>query len=107
MTFTGESTIDELKIAFHEITIDPNYKPQYHVLGDLRACVFTFTPAALNELAHLLKERLGGSLGKTAVLINTPRETALAMLHKDKMVGTRTIELFSTLEAALTWLKSD
>jgi hypothetical protein len=107
ITFSGECAMDEVKTAVREITGDPNYKPQYDILTDLRDRVLAVNYDALDGLAHLFEERFGGSTGKSAILIDTPHETALAMLHQKKVAGTRTIELFSTRESALTWLKVD
>lgn len=105
LTFKGECNLEEIKESVHQITGDPNYKPHFHILTDIRNGRLAFQPNALTELAQLFEERFGGSTGKSAMLLSSPRETAMAMLHQKKV--SRTIELFSTREAALIWLKSD
>lgn len=107
LTFTGESTIDEVKTAILDISNDPNYKPQYHILTDLRTCVLAFAPDALIELSHIFKERYSSSSGKSAFLIDSPHEAVIAMLYKKEVKEMRLVEVFSTPEAALTWLKGD
>jgi hypothetical protein len=106
VSYTGECTLDELKAAVLEVTDSRDYRPSHHVLSDLRGCAIFLDPDRLPELARLFDERCADSTGKSALLLDTPHETALALLHQRNVAGARTTELFSTREAALAWLRS-
>ena len=107
VTFTGEIAVDELNAAALEITGNPDYKPQHHILNDLRHCTSTLTHGELTDFAHLFRERFVSRTGKSAILMDAPHTTALAMLHQQKTTGTRTTKLFTTHEEAVAWLKGD
>ena len=105
-TFKGEFSMDNLKSAFMKVTNDPNFNPNYNILTDLRECIFNFLPKELESFIPIFKEKLAGSKGKSALLLDTPYETAISSLHQDEVKNTRSIRLFSTFEAAIIWLKS-
>jgi hypothetical protein len=61
----------------------------------------------LTEFAQIFKERFASPTGKSAILMDSPHTTAIAMLHQQKTTEARRTELFTTHEAAMEWLNSD
>jgi hypothetical protein len=107
VVFIGDTGADELRATAIEITNDPAYKPQHHILNDLRTCILTLTHAELIEFTRLFGEKFVSLNGKSAILMDAPHTTAIAMLHQQKTNEARTTKLFTTHEAAIAWLKSN
>jgi hypothetical protein len=107
ITYTGECDVDELKTVIQEVIRSPDYRSSYHVLSDFRGCVVSCYPHRLPELARMFEKNYADSTGKSAMILDTPYQTAIAMPHQKNVEGTRVTKLFSTREAALSWLESD
>jgi hypothetical protein len=107
ITYTGECSVDLIVSAVRAATGDAAYRDEFSTLNDFRNAVMSFTPDDLAEIARLTEEAYGHSTGKAAIVLDSPRETALAMLHQRNVAGMRTTRLFSTVESALAWLRED
>ena len=105
MSITGDCNLRDLETALLKLTNDKNFSPNYNLLNDLRKCKFKFRPKDLDRFFRIFIEKFSKGTGKSAVLLDTPRETAFSIIHQERMKDTREIQLFSTYEAALNWLQ--
>jgi hypothetical protein len=106
-TFWGKFSVDDLQKAVFEISSDANFNPDYNVLADLGECELEFVPSDMKIFFEGFKDRWGSRTGKSAILVNTANETALAMWHQRNTVNVREVQVFCTEEAAIGWLKGE
>ncbi|MEB3161863.1 MAG: hypothetical protein VKK80_01425 [Prochlorothrix sp.] len=104
--YQGVVTIHNIKNAIQTLAADPLFCPDYSSLVDLRVCDFKFDLQDLEELLSCHHQVFGITEGKTALVVNNPRDTALSVLFKNYVDGARQIDVFSTCEAAQDWLTS-
>ncbi len=107
ISFIGENDKGDVMATLLEIIDDSKYKSHYNILTDLSDCSLSFNLTDLTEFSQLFEVKFSDSTGRSAIVINTPRETALAMLHRKNVEKTRKIRVFSTRKAALSWLRSE
>lgn len=101
-----------IDIAFFEATVaalsaDPQFSRGLNALTDFRGCQFLFSPDDLYEFRHFYLRICGQASSRSALVVDTPRETALCIVFKQQAAGCRDIEVFSTREAAELWLGLD
>ena len=104
VTLVGEVSVEEIQETVSEITSDTDFCSSMHLLTDLREFRFPSDPSELKRLIDTFRENFGESAGKEALIVESRRETAMAMLHKKNVAEFRNVEVFSTIEAALEWL---
>ena len=102
--YTGSIDIAFIKAAILALAKDPGFDPTFDTLADFRGCQFFITPDDLYAFRSFYLRVLGNAVSKTALVANTPRETALCIVFQHQIVGSQGIEVFSTLEAAEAWL---
>ena len=107
LTIRGECEIRELESMFLAVVEDKRFDSEFNVLTDIGDCTFTFRPAEMSEFFRMFNEEFQGRRGKSAILVSKPHETALAMVHGERVSETRTISVFSTREEALKWLNQE
>ncbi|KKI99628.1 hypothetical protein [Prochlorothrix hollandica] len=104
--YRGKATVAGLKESVHSLSIDPKFSADYDIIVDLRHCDFKFDPQDLEEFLGFHHKIYGISDSKTAMIVDNPRDTALSVLFKSYVEGARSIEVFSTLDAAKEWIQN-
>ena len=104
LTISEHCTIRDLENIFRAFTGDERFDFEFDVLADLRDCSLAIQPDEMSEFFRMYNSQAEGKRGKSAILVSQPHETALALLLQMKVSETRTIEVFSTRDAALKWL---
>ncbi len=109
LVLTGTITVDETeKLAreLSEITSDLDSKT--FLLTDARNAVYAFDVNELEDISKRTSKFISkGKTLKEAILINSPRETAISMVFNQcKCNGQHMTNIFSTKEAALSWLNN-
>ena len=102
--YTGAIDIAFLKAAVAAVSADPQFSRRLDALTDFRGCQFLFSPDDLYEFRHVYLRICGQASSRSALVVDTPRETALCIVFKQQVAGCRDIEVFSTREAAEVWL---
>lgn len=100
----GPTTVDEVNEAFLKLRRDKEYDPSYNFLTDARRCIYVDSPQDVSRYVALLENYFTGHRIKIAILVDTPLETAIAMIFQEKVSKIRQVEVFSTKEAAVKWL---
>ncbi len=101
----GECSTHDLETAVRKLTSDSAFSPHYAILTDLQECEFDFRSKGMEEFFQKFKDKFSDGEGKSALLVASPIETAIAVIHSKNVEGTRNIKVFSTYEAAMSWLK--
>ncbi len=89
-----------------EVLQHPLYDASFDALIDLRGGRLRLTPEEVTALVDLLVTSGQTPPTRTAVLVDSPRETALVMLYSQRATF-HSPQAFSTKEAAYTWLERD
>jgi len=102
----GEVTFDEL-VAWHfEITRDPNYANTFDGIMNQRYATLLLEPEDMTAMIKLNKKH-HFALGRWVHLIDTPMETALAMLYKKHPELDHDMAHFISNESASAYLGYD
>ncbi len=104
--YKGKLSIYDLESALLKLTDDSSFDPDYNILTDLRECKIEFRPEDLEQFVRVFKDKFGRNRGKSAILLDTPYETAISTIHQSMTSDIRRIQLFSTYEAAMNWLRT-
>ena len=104
--YKGTFRIEDLESAILKLTKDSSFNPDYNILTDLRKCKFEFRPGELENFLKIFKKTLGSNSGRGAIIIDSPIETAISQIFQDLVKKIRSVEIFSTSEAAIVWLQS-
>lgn len=89
--------------AIHSLTLDEDFHPDLDNCVDMRNCSLSFGLRDLPKIVSVFGEVYQGGAGRTAILVDNPKNTALTMLFQKKTSGRR-IAIFSTEEKAFEWL---
>ena len=104
--FTGEVRYRELRDWHLEIAEHADYDPSFNGIGDMRRADMKVSREELEALDHLNAER-GIVTGRWALLVDSPNETALAMVYSSVKKERHPMHYFSTAEAASEYLGID
>ena len=104
--FSGEIRYPELRAWHLEIAEHPDYHPSFSGIGDMRRATMEVTREELEALDQLNAER-GLVTGMWALLVDSPNETALAMVYANVKKERHPMHYFSTVEAASEYLGID
>ncbi len=104
LTFSGKVDLPELHELLSEVASNPEINSNRNFLTDLSRAELILTPGEMQGFASAFLEVFEGGTGRSALVLSTPVETALGMLHSENVNQTRQIEIFSTKKAALEWL---
>ncbi len=106
--FEGELTVKELIACSITIKENASYPRFLKELIDSKDAIVNFSSNELSLLAeehHKVVEKYDYIV--TAILLDTPKETAFAMLFQNLIKNNKSkFQLFSTREAALSWLNN-
>lgn len=106
--YEGKMTVDDLNNNYLKLMEDSRFNPNYNILTDGRKCeaLIQVEPTEIAKHVQLIKENFGSCRIKNAILVDSPIETAIAVLFQDMAIEVREVEVFCTEEGALNWLKS-
>ncbi|MBE2181241.1 MAG: hypothetical protein IAE97_12305 [Chthoniobacterales bacterium] len=105
VTLSGTMSVADLEQITMALHDSPGFDPSFDVFTDAREVRFVIEPKEVMEFADFYCKYLASTTGRSALLMSTPRETTLALIHKHAVRRRRTIEIFQTQEAALKWLE--
>lgn len=104
--FWGKVDLDAITRSFRELAGQEDFSRDFDFLTDAREAELALSTVDLNTFAGLYAELLGGGFGRSALVLNKPKDTALAYLHVDHVKTVREVRLFYLRESALEWLDS-
>ena len=104
--FTGEVRYPELRAWHLELAERPDYDPTFKGIGDMRRASMAVSREELEALDQLNAERRLVT-GMWALLVDSPNETALAMVYANVKKERHPMHYFSTVEAASNYLGID
>jgi len=85
----------------------PDYNPEYSVLIDVRQASFVFEQKDFDSLIKIFSSMpVNNKSKKFALLTSTPQHVVYSTIfgQKIKMIYPLTVEIFSTYDAAISWL---
>jgi hypothetical protein len=102
----GKVTFEEMLAWHRELRDDDRYSKEFSGVADMRGATLLLSP---DEVAAIAKFNQDHDLtaGKWALLVDTPMETALAMIYGREAEGHHEMRVFATEEAASVWLGFD
>ncbi len=104
-SFKGQYSFRDFETVVLKLTSDKRFSPDYNILTDIRECEIQFQPDDIMRFFQTFKDKVGESKGKTAIIVNAPKETAISTIHQKAVSDIREIQVFSNREAAMDWLK--
>lgn len=105
--YAGSFTLEQLIACTQRLWADPDYSPAFNGLVDLSAMNPSAGLAHLPPLMEFLKNDPRLSKGRWAAIVATPIVTAGSLIYKRTMAPQHMFEVFSTWEAACTFLQVD
>lgn len=105
--FSGRVELPELERMVEEISKDPEFSSDFSILTNAHEAEFAVALGELKEFASTIEEKLKGGTGKSALVVRTPHETALAMMHSKNVKRTRQVGVFHSIGAAIEWLDAE
>ncbi len=107
LTHRGYTDTEDLAVLLGRLVDDPRFLPHYGLLTDFSECRLAVTPSELGALAERYEAKLGSRTIRSAILVDSTRETALSMLYERRRERRRTVVVFSGREAALAFLRGE
>ncbi|MCW8825807.1 MAG: hypothetical protein OQK78_05210 [Gammaproteobacteria bacterium] len=102
----GNVNFTELLNWHYELRDLDDYEPPFSGIADMRKANMLVTPDNLHELVSLNKTEHFVS-GRWVNLVDTPIETAMSTIYKEKKSVSHAMELLNTEEAASEYLEID
>ena len=102
--FTGAFSAPDLVASTQELCADKNYSRGLDGLIDLRDIAVAIKPEEIEWLVDFTLSKKKRGYGKWAVLVTSPMATALTMLYQQKVSHAHPFAIFSTTEAAASYL---
>ena len=105
----GSLDIDSYKNFKVKVIDNPSYKNSLNYIINFKNVDFKMTPNEIEDYVNYLKQ-IPKILGdkKLAFLTRTPNQIVPATIYKIKQNElNQTVDIFSTYESALNWLKKD
>jgi len=103
---TGNITTSDLKEMFLSTKNDPMFSDSLSYVTDFRNARIALTIEELKTAAEYLKVN-SKTTGKTALLVNRSVDTAKLLIFRDQLKSDFYFSVFSTVEGASGFLKSD
>ena len=103
--YQGEVNVAFLKASLLQLSQDERFSPNFDNIVDFRDSIVKISPSDVMDLMAVHFKVFGLSDGRTAFLVDVPKETALALFFEKKMSLERQIKVFSTLAGAEEWLE--
>jgi len=104
LRLTGRYTLSELTRLVQGICDDPSYRRDYKGLIDITNASADMTMDGFRSLIVFVKNYEKYSTARWAAVASTPFPTAYAMLYRAALEGRQHFEVFSTWEAACSFL---
>jgi hypothetical protein len=101
--YRGVVTVELVRRALEEQLKHPDFDRSFAVIGDFRLATFDVKREDIEAFAKLYDAQYEGNRGKTALLVDAPRETALSPMFQQR-AQSRNIRVFSTTAALRQWL---
>lgn len=102
--FEGAFSAPELIASTRELCADKDYYRGLDGLIDLREIAVAITPEEIEKLVEFTLSKKKRGYGRWAVLVTSPMATALTMLYQQKVSHEHPFAIFSTVEAAASYL---
>ncbi len=104
LTVRGRLSIRDMENILRSLLQDDKVNTDLDTLTDFSDCTFTFQPNEMSSFFDIFNQGAERHKGRSAIVVSKPTETAIMMIHRQKVAHTRSIRVFSTREAALGWL---
>jgi hypothetical protein len=106
-TWTGDVTARELAALWRRYIADPEVLALRRSLADLRNCRIVFTPDELSQLVtRIALPALQGRRWRTAIVLGDTSHFEMSRQFHAFAESYSQDSVFSTLEAALAWLRA-
>lgn len=108
-TFTGRITLELMKKAKSDESLDPRFSPKLNVIADVRSLMFDGTTQQVSEYINFAFEQ-GGIMGKrkTAVIFATPNQHVYSeIFSKLNNQNLLAVHHFQEVKSALKWINCD
>ncbi len=101
----GKCSVDDFVEALHAIYAHPEYEPGNGGIWDLRhADLSAIASRDAQFMAEFVRRVRGPREGRTAVVVDAPREFGLARMYQVYSEGLLELKVLYDLDAALAWL---
>lgn len=98
--YVGRTTVADIKALAGHIWADPEYNQNFNGILDYTEATLDASPKAIDELCQYFLYSSEASLGRAALLVTRPLETALNSLFVRRMQQRNALQMFCTWEAA-------
>jgi hypothetical protein len=105
--YEGSFTLEQLIACTRCLWADPEYSPSFDGIVELSAMTPSARLPQLPGLLHFLKNDAHLSQGRWAAIATSPLATAGSLIYKRAMAPRHMFEVFSTWDAACTFLQID
>jgi hypothetical protein len=105
--FAGHFTVADIIECTRCLWDDPSYSTTHNGIVDITQMSPGAVIADLHSLTAFLKDHPKTSRSRWAVITDSPLVTAGSLFYKTLMSGRHSLEVFSTWEAACTYLQLD
>jgi hypothetical protein len=107
--YDGKITIDDLLDYGKKIRTNETFPRNLKILTDATRANYTLSKEDISHLIERLERDIQNyNTVKSAFIHKSPRETALSMiLEHEERISKYSHKIFSTREAAISWLKED
>lgn len=104
--YEGELNLEPLIEFKKRQAADKNYSPHYDIIADLRKCDLKINPDEVDSyMEFLVKNRMIVGNRKNAIITQEPYQVVFSELLKRSYSRlSKTIEIFSSVSAALNWI---
>jgi hypothetical protein len=107
-TASGELTFDELRATLQALYSSPDFRPEQHVLWDLREAVLTrFSLAEVRDIADLVAEHRGtADPARAALVVSRDVDYGMARMFEQVLAGgsETNVRVFRDLQEAMAWI---
>lgn len=105
-TFKGVMTREIVLRSLSVLVADSEFDNSFHVITDLRAIINQIPQNELKLLAQQVVSALPAEDRKSAFVVDSPRNSAFAILFGQILSKDREFQIFSTMEAAKKWVRT-
>nr|CRH07055.1 protein of unknown function [Candidatus Magnetococcus massalia] len=99
----GDITLEDEIRGYQTVMADPAFDPSFNGLYDMRRANILGDGTSAREVARFMREEAKIS-GRWALIVDSPRLTALAMVYGDENRDQHHLGLFVSTEAASDYL---
>lgn len=107
LRLTGAFTLEDLMTGARRLWADERYSRHYNGLIDLTDGTLTVGGGDFRALVEFVRGHKDTSTGRWAAVASTPFATAYGFLYQRALAGRHTFQVFSTFEAAGSFLGVD